>query len=294
MGSQSAGQLVSSTGEMADLAGSVGQRMGRVAQPPWAVRASTWVALGAAVAVWLALLGPFGELIGHLSPHELSQAFRQPGAFDPLVTSLAASSVALVAIVVFGTPLAWVMARRRLPLSGLWQAGLLVPLLMPPLVVGLLLVFLFGPRSAVGELLARLHVSATDTFVALVLAEIYEALPYFVLGAQSAFGEVDPRLEQAASLLGHKPSKVLRRVTIPLAAPGLASSLAFGWARAIGAFGAVVIVAYHPYGLPMQIWLSFQDQGLSQALAYAMVLVVVALPLPLAAWGWAARARRAS
>jgi molybdate/tungstate transport system permease protein len=81
-------------------------------------------------------------------------------------------------------------------------------------------------------------------------------------------------------------------VTLPLAAPGLAMALAVAWARAMGAFGAVVIIAYHPYGIPMQIFTTLQETGLPSALPYALVLLVVALPLPLAAYIWSARAGR--
>jgi molybdate/tungstate transport system permease protein len=106
-----------------------------------------------------------------------------------------------------------------------------------------------------------------------------------------AFSGVDPRLEQQAALLGDRPWRVLRRVTLPLAAPGLAMALAIAWARAMGAFGAVVIIAYHPYGLPLQIWVTLQETGLASALPFALVLLVVALPLPLAAYIWSARAQ---
>ena len=113
-----------------------------------------------------------------------------------------------------------------------------------------------------------------------------------MLGAQAAFAGVDPRLEQQAALLGDRPPRVFRRVTLPLAAPGLAMALAVAWARAMGAFGAVVIIAYHPSGLPLQIWTTLQETGLASALPFALVLLVVALPLPLAAYIWSARARR--
>ena len=108
-----------------------------------------------------------------------------------------------------------------------------------------------------------LHLSATDTFLALVIAQVYESAPYYILGAQAAFASIDPRLEQQAALLGDRPRRVFRRVTVPLAAPGLAMALAIAWARAMGAFGAVVIIAYHPTALPLQIWTSLQETGLA-------------------------------
>jgi molybdate/tungstate transport system permease protein len=172
-----------------------------------------------------------------------------------------------------------------------WEAGVLASLLLPPLVIGLLLVFMVGPYTPIGELLGHFNLSATNTLLALVIAEVYESAPYYVLGAQAAFSGVDHRLEQQAGLLGDRPRRVFRRVTVPLAAPGLAMALAISWARAMGAFGAVVIVAYYPTGLPMQIWTSLQETGLASALPFALVLLVVALPLPLAAYVWSARAR---
>jgi molybdate/tungstate transport system permease protein len=249
--------------------------------------------LGAVAAgvIWLALLGPLIALATHLSWHAISAALSAPGAFEPLVVSVRAGAVTLAVLVLLGTPLAWALARGTLPFPRIWEAGLLACLLLPPLVIGLLLVFLVGPYTLIGEWLANLHLSATNTFLALVIAEVYESAPYYILGAQAAFSGVDHRLEQQAALLGDPPRRVLRRVTVPLAAPGLAMALAVAWARAMGAFGAVVIVAYHPTGLPLQIWTSLQETGLASALPFALVLLVVALPLPLAAYAWSARAR---
>jgi len=231
---------------------------------------------GAAV-IWIALLGPVIALLTHLSGSAIASALTAPGGLDPIVVSLAAGGVTLAVLLLLGTPLAWMLARGALP--------------FPPLVIGLLLIFLIGPFTAIGQLLGALHLSATNTFLALVIAEVYESAPYYVLGAQSAFSDVDPRMEQQAALLGDRPRRVFRRVTLPLAAPGLAMALAVAWARAMGAFGAVVIVAYHPYGIPLQIWTTLQETGLASALPFALVLLVIALPLPLAAYIWSARAR---
>lgn len=254
-------------------------------------RASTAASLVGAAVVWVMLLGPVIALVAHLSPAAVSASLSAPAALGPLAVSLEASALALGVLVITGTPLAYLLARGRLPAPRMWEAGLLVSLLLPPLVIGLLLVFMVGPATPVGEALSKIRISATNTFFALVLAELYEAAPYYVLGAQAAFSAVDRRLEEQAGLLGDPPRRVFRRVSLPLAAPGLAMALATGWARAIGAFGAVIIIAYHPYGLPMQIWVTLNETGLASALPFALVLLVVALPLPLLAYGWSARAR---
>ncbi|MBO0820432.1 MAG: ABC transporter permease [Nocardiopsaceae bacterium] len=246
---------------------------------------------GAAV-IWLILLGPVITLFARMSPGTIADALTGPGDLDPLVTSVESGAVTLGVLLFVGTPLSWLLARGRLPFPRVWEAGLLCALLLPPLVIGLLLIFMVGPYTWLGEALSWINSSATNTFLALVIAEVYESAPYYVLGAQSAFAGVEVRLEEQAGLLGDRPSRVLRRVTLPLAAPGLAMSLSVAWARAVGAFGAVIIIAYHPYGIPMQIYNTLQETGLYSALPYALVLLVVALPLPLAAYVWSARAER--
>jgi molybdate/tungstate transport system permease protein len=249
------------------------------------------LALAGTAVIWIALLGPVVALLTHLSWSEITRSLSAPGAFAPLALSVESGAVTLGVLLLLGTPLAWALSRGTLPFPRVWEAGVLASLLLPPLVVGLLLVFMIGPYTTLGHLLAGLHLSATNTFLALVIAQVYESAPYYVLAAQAAFASVDYRLEQQAALLGDPPRRVFRRVTVPLAAPGLAMALAIAWARAMGAFGAVVIIAYHPTGLPLQIWTTLQETGLPSALPFALVLLVVALPLPIAAYIWSARAR---
>jgi len=253
--------------------------------------ASGAVSVVGAGVIWIALLGPVITLLTHLSWHEIAASLTAPGALDPLVASLESGAVTILVLFVVCTPLAYLLARGSLPWPRVWEAGVLCSLLLPPLVIGLLLVFMVGPYTPIGELIGHFNWSATNTFLALVIAEVYESAPYYVVGAQAAFSAVDPRLEQQAALLGDRPWRVFRRVSAPLAAPGLAMALAVAWARAMGAFGAVVIIAYHPTGLPLQIFTLLQENGLASALPFALVLLVVALPLPLAAYTWSARAR---
>ncbi len=243
------------------------------------------------LASWVVILAPVITLLIELRVGAILAALRAPGALDPAGTSLAASAIALASVVVLGTPLALVIAHHRGWLARLLEAGLLISLLLPPLVVGLLLVFMIGPLTPLGQLLGHLGLSATNTFLALVIAEVYEAVPYYVLAAAAAFGAVDPELELQARLLGESPLRAWRRVVVPNVAGELAAALSIAWARAIGAFGAVVIIAYHPYGLPMQVWVTLNEIGLARALPYALVLLVVALPFPALAY---ARSRHAA
>jgi molybdate/tungstate transport system permease protein len=246
-----------------------------------------------AAIVWVILLGPFAEILTQVSFHSFRQSLDQPPGYAPLWISLEASSIALGAMIVLGTPLAYLLARNRLKAPRLVEMGIVIPLLMPPLVIGLLLIFLLGQAGPVGRVVQGLdpNVFGINTFSALVVAEFFEAAPYFILAATAAFATVDTRLEHDAQLLGDRPLNAFRKVTVPLAAPGLATGLAIAWARAMGAFGAVLIVAYNPAGLPITIDNSFTEYGLSHALAFALLLIVAALPLPMLAFLWSARAR---
>jgi len=250
-------------------------------------------ALATSAVVWVVLLGPLAVLISQVSPHSIRHSLGQPGALDPLWTSLEASATALASMVVLGTPLAYLLARGRLKAARVVEAGVVLPLLMPPLVIGLLLIFLIGQAGPVGRVVSGVdpNVFGVNTFFALVVAEFFEAAPYFIISAAAALTTVDERLEQDAKLLGDRPLRAFRRVTLPLAAPGLATGLAISWARAMGAFGAVLIVAYNPAGLPIEIDQTFIANGLNAALPFALLLIVAALPLPLILLLWSSRTR---
>lgn len=247
--------------------------------------------LGTSLAIlitWLCtafLTLPFIALLLHLSLHDVWMTWSQD-ASKPLLTSLWTTAVSMVLIIVFGTPAGWFLARRQGTLWRIIEILFLIPLLMPPLVIGLLLVYFYGPYGFIGAWLARFGASASNTALAVVLAQLYESLPYYVFTAQAAFSQIDRKFERASLSLGASPAKTMYRVIFPLARPGLVVGLGMAFARAIGAFGAVIVVAYYPHTLPVGIWIALSEQGLSTALPMALLLLVVALPLPLSLLVW--------
>ncbi len=209
-----------------------------------------------------------------------------PATLRPLgTTSLGSSAVALLITAAGGLPLAWYLSNLPRRLRFLAEGLLAVPLLLPPLVVGLTLAFLLGPESLT-------HLAWTNTFWGLVVAEVYEAAPYFVFVAWAGFGGVPLLYREVARSLGWRPWRVFSRVTLPLASPNLAVGAAMAWSRAIGAFGAPIVVSYHPQGLPVGLWVVLEEFGLPQALPLALLLVIVALPLPIGALIWSRHAAR--
>lgn len=230
------------------------------------------------------LLPPLALLL-HVSWGDVWSTWQQLGG-TPLWTSLWTTGASMVVVIFLGTPFGWLLARRR---SFFWQTCeylLLVPLLLPPLVIGLLLIFSYGPYSIIGEFLQTLNLSATNSALAVIIAQTYEALPYYIFAAEAAFLQVDSGLERASAALGVTPVRTFRRVTLPLAWPGLSVGLAIAFSRAIGAFGAVIVIAYDPHTLPVSIWIALQEQGLQTALPLALLLLAAALPLPLITTLW--------
>jgi molybdate/tungstate transport system permease protein len=204
-----------------------------------------------------------------------------PGDFGAAFVSALYSLVALPIIALLGTPLAWWLARRDFRGKPVLDALLLLPLLTPPLALGILLASLYGPYSAAGELLARLGVVLTNTAPAFVLAQVYGAMPYYVVTARAAFEGVPRELEEIALTLGKERWQVFLEVSVKLARLGLAAGLALAWVRALGEFGIVLIIAYFPHGIPVQLWVNLQDSGLDAVYPLLWLFLLVAMPLPL-------------
>lgn len=204
-----------------------------------------------------------------------------PGDWGAAGISLLYSFVSMPILICLGTPLAWWLARSEF--AGKWvvDALLLLPLLTPPLAMGMLLMSLYGPYSSVGSTLEALGVVLTNSAGAFTLAQVYAATPYYVVSARAAFEAVPQDLEQVALTLGKEPWQVFLEVTLPLSLLGLVAGLALAWVRALGEFGIVLIVAYYPQGIPVKLWVNLQDIGLTAVYPLLWLFFAVAMPLPL-------------
>ena len=201
-------------------------------------------------------------------------------------TSVGGTLLALVLVVLGGTPLAWWMARRGRRGRALLDALLLVPLLTPPLAMGLLLAMAYGPYSAIGRAAGGLGLDLTNTPAAFLLAQVYASAPYYVLAARAAFEGVPREYEDIARTLGRGPWHGFWHVSLPLARLGLATGMALAWVRALGEFGIALIIAYYPQGIPVRLWVVLQDTGLSAVYPVLWVFFFIGLPLPLLLGLW--------
>ncbi len=189
-------------------------------------------------------------------------------------TSVASASVAALIILIGGVPLGYWLARSSSRAMALLGFIVQLPLALPPLTSGVLLLFLVGPYSWIGRAASGL---LTDSFAGIVLAETFVAAPFLIVAARSAFASADPVLEDVAATLGHHAASRFFRVALPAAWPAIRAGLALAWLRAFGEFGATVMVAYHPYSLPVYTYVVFGGQGLPAMIPLLLPTLAIAV-----------------
>jgi molybdate/tungstate transport system permease protein len=229
--------------------------------------------LGSLLLLHLSL--PILALFLHMDWRGAITALTAAGAQDAIRVSLATSSLATLVIALLGVPLAYVLARGSGPVQSLLMGLVILPLVIPPLVGGILLLLLFGPYGFIGHWLEAMGLMATGNLAGIVLAQIFVSGPFLVIAAISAFRSVDTQLEQAAAVLGDTQWQVFRRISLPLAWPGIAAGITLAWARSLGEFGATLIISYIPHSVPVYLWVQFQTDGLSGALPLALLLILL-------------------
>ena len=205
-----------------------------------------------------------------------------PQARDAIRLSVECSLWSTALCVIFGVPLAWVLARTRFPGRSLVRALVVLPMVLPPVVGGVALLFTFQRNGGlIGEWLYEwFGLQLTFSTAGAVLAETFVAMPFLVITVEAGLRTMDQRYEEAAASLGASRWTVFRRVTIPMIAPALYAGTALAWARALGEFGATITFAGNIQGrtqtVPLAVYLLLEtDQGI--AIALSLVLLAVSI-----------------
>jgi molybdate transport system permease protein len=236
-------------------------------------------ALAALFAIFLGL--PVLSLVGRaILDGSLAVAASSEAVLTALWLSLVTTSITLVITIVLGLPLAFVLARRTFRGKGLVEAIVDLPIVLPPSVAGLALLLVFGRRGLLAAPFEILGVAVSFTTVAVIVAQVFVAAPFFVRSARTGIAAVDRDLEDAARVDGASELQLFRSVTVPLAGAALAAGLVMSWARSLGEFGATIMFAGNVLGrtqtLPLVVYAEFQGGGLDASIAAAAILVLAA------------------
>jgi molybdate/tungstate transport system permease protein len=249
----------------------------RTARPRAVHRAAAGGAVAGALVLLALLLLPILALLRRGGLAGLAQLGADPEVRAALLLTAGTATAATLLTVLLGTPLAYLLARRRLPAGTLVSAVLDLPLLVPHPVAGIALLLAFGRATPLGAALARFGLSVVGSATGIVLAMLFVAAPLYVGAAREAIARVDERYEAVARTLGDSALRAAWRVTRPLASRGLLAAAVAMWARAASEFGAIVILTYNPKVASVLSYDRFTTGGLDAALPVAAVLVLLAL-----------------
>ena len=196
------------------------------------------------------------------------------GISSAIITSMSTSAVSVVISCMLGIPLAYFLSRDRSSLKDFVLFIVFSPLLLPPIVSGMVLLTLLGPGSIIGSLAASSGIELTQSMIGIILAQVFVISPFIVISAKVGFDSVDEKLEYASRSLGKTKIQTFWKITLPLSMKGIIAGAMLAFARAMGEFGATVMMAYYPRTMPTQIWVSFITGGIGNAFQMTMILLV--------------------
>ena len=230
----------------------------------------------ASLPLLLFILVPLIGLLLRVTPSMLATSMGEQQVFQAMELSFATTLVAVLLTFVFGTPLAYLLGRKRFRGKFLLDALIEMPIVLPPAVAGVALLLAFGRRGYLGPLLGNIEIPFTEA--AVIMAQVFVAAPYYVKSAAAGFANVNEELEQAAAVDGASRSQVLRAIVFPLTLPSIVGGIVMSWARALGEFGATIIFAGNFPGrtqtMPLAIYIGFEID-LHIAVVLAVILLVV-------------------
>ena len=250
-----------------------------MASPSSTLPLPRWV-LGAAAVGAVFLVLPLAAVVVQVDWAEFIPLVTSESSLAALSLSLRTAAVSTLLCILLGVPLALALARVKFPGKRLVRSLVLLPLVLPPVVGGIALLYTFGRQGLLGGALEVLGIQVAFSTAAVVLAQTFVALPFLVLTLEGALRTAGTRYEAVAATLGARPWTVLRRVTVPLVLPGLAGGAVLSFARCLGEFGATLAFAGSLQGvtrtLPLEIYLQREGDA-DAAVALSLVLVAVAV-----------------
>jgi ABC-type sulfate transport system permease component len=243
-----------------------------------------WPFALAALLFVVAVAGPVVAVLTSVTPGEAMAAFASPYARGAVETSLRASLAATFVATLLGVPAGYYLARGPSGVRGALVFALALPLALPPVASGIILLSVVGERAPLGAWFAAHGIAIPDSQAGVALAEFFVSGSFIAIAATAAFSALDPIYEDAARTLGAGELRIFARVALPAAAANIAIGIAFAWLRAIGEYGATSVLAYHPTSLPVALYVALSSSGVQAALALTYGFVVLAAAVLLVQW----------
>ena len=231
--------------------------------------------LGAVILVYFAI--PFFAFLSRTGVSNVVAGLSTPQAQEAIRNSLLTAPVSTAIATIFGVPLAYVLARTTFRGKRFVEALVVLPLIIPPVVGGAMILTAVGRFTPIGGAAASLGIPLTDSLFGVILAQTFVAAPFVIITARAGFGAVDSRLERASRSLGYGPFATFRNVSLPLARGAIVAGIVLTFARAIGEFGATMMVAYNPRTMPTRIWVDFIAGGIDSIVPLALALLGITL-----------------
>jgi len=258
--------------------GGAGRGQGR--RPGAGTRAPALLLLPSLVGLAFLVL-PVAGLLVRTPWRQLTQDLSAGDTWTALRLSLECATAATGVSILFGVPLAWLLARTELPGRGLARALVMVPLVLPPVVGGLALLLVFGRAGILGGYLDRwFGVTLPFTTPGVIMAETFVAMPFLVVSVETALRTLDPDIEEAAATSGADNWQIFRHITLPNLLPAIGAGAVLAWARALGEFGATITFAGDFPGttqtMPLAVYLAFQENP-QAAIVLSVVLLAVSI-----------------
>ncbi|MDE3076393.1 MAG: ABC transporter permease [Chloroflexota bacterium] len=208
---------------------------------------------------------------------QLGQVLGDSQTVRALLVSVGTATLSVAILAVLGVPLGYLLARSQFPGKTWLNILVFLPLICPPAASGILLLLFFGPNQGLGQLLQRAGIQLIDNLAGIILAQTFVAAPFVVVTARAAFEAVPEMHEKLSLTLGEGPWMTFWRVALPLARDGILAGIVLAWMRCMGEFGATIILAYHPYTLPVLMWVNLTGTGLASALPVVLLALIVTL-----------------
>ncbi len=225
----------------------------------------------------LYIVYPFASIVTFFDPENIISSIQRPELVDAFILSIVTASVSTGIIILFGIPLAYCLSRYNFPGKSILFVVVVIPLVLPPLASGALLLGVFNPSSILN--LWFPEIEFTQSIIGIIVAQTYVASPFMILASLTAFGAIDKSLEDIARILGKKNWKVFIQVSLPLAKRGILIGIVMTWIRAIGELGATLMLAYNPHTISIQIYEDNAIGGLTYAIPSILLSIILSIVL---------------